>query len=404
MRDLLFPRRMWRPRGELRGSYDVVIVGGGVQGLAMAYYLAKEHGITNVAVIERSYIGSGGSGRNTAIIRSNYRTPEAASFYQASLELYEGLSAELGFNVLFTQRGVLTLAHSERAMITMTERASVNRHLGIDTRLVGLDEIAELCPQLDLSRRKTWPVIGAMWHPRGGIIRHDAVVWAYARAADRLGVEIHQDTAVTAMRRENGRVAEVETSRGRIACGSVISAVAGWSSGVCALAGVRLPITTHILQAFVTEPLRRFLDPTVVSSQTRIYIHQTTRGELVAGTEVEPYTTYNGSGTLNFLETASDAMLELFPQLRHVNILRTWTGLCDITPDYSPIVGETEVENFLVSAGWGTYGFKATPIVANAMAELLATGRTNPLVAPFKLARFDDDLLVSETASASMSH
>ena len=270
MRDILFPRRMWRARGELRRSYDVVIVGGGVQGLAMAYYLAKEHGITNVAVIERSYIGSGGSGRNTAIIRSNYRTPEAASFYQASLELYEGLSAELGFNVLFTQRGVLTLAHSERAMITMTERASVNRHLGIDTRIVGLDEIAELCPQLDLSRHKTWPVIGAMWHPRGGIIRHDAVVWAYARAADRLGVEIHQGTEVTGMRRENGRVASVQTSRGEIACGAVISAVAGWSSGVCALAGVRLPITTHILQAFVTEPLRRFLDPTVVSSQTRI--------------------------------------------------------------------------------------------------------------------------------------
>src|SRR5439155_15096797 len=199
---------------------------------------------------------------------------------------------------------------------------------------------------------------------------------------------------------ENGRISSVETTRGTIACGTVVSAVAGWSSGVCALAGIRLPITTHILQAFVTEPLRRFLDPTVVSSQMRIYIHQTTRGELVAGTEVEPYTTYNRIGTLGFLESASEAMLELFPQLEHVNILRSWTGLCDLTPDYSPVVGRTELENFLVSAGWGTYGFKATPVVAKALATLLAKDRTDELIAPFSLARFDDDLLVSETASA----
>jgi sarcosine oxidase subunit beta len=404
VRDLFFPARMWgRPR-ELKPRYDVVIVGGGVQGLAIAYYLAKHHGVADIAVLEQSYIGSGGSGRNTAIIRSNYRTPEAARFYQASLELFESLSAELDFNLLFTQRGVLTVAHSERAMITMTERASVNRQLGIDTRIVGLDEIAELCPQLDLSRRKSWPVTGAMWHPRGGIIRHDAVVWGYARAADRLGAEIHQGTEVTGFGLEHGHVAHVETNRGRIDCGQVISAVAGWSSGVCGLAGVRLPITTHILQAFVTEPLRRFLDPTVVSSQMRIYIHQTTRGELVAGTEVEPYTTYNGAGTLNFLETACDAMLQLFPQLQHVNVLRTWTGLCDITPDYSPVVGRTEVENLIVTAGWGTYGFKATPIVATAVAELAATGRTHELIQPFGLERFETDVLVSETASASMSH
>jgi sarcosine oxidase, subunit beta len=404
VKDIFFPRRMWRRQGSLARRYDVVIVGGGVQGLAIAYYLAKHHGITNIAVLEQSYIGSGGSGRNTAIIRSNYRTVEAARFYQASLELFEGLSAELDFNTLFTQRGVLTLAHSERAMITMTERASVNRLLGIDTRIVGLDEIGELCPQLDLSRRKIWPIIGAMWHPRGGIIRHDAVVWGYARAADRLGVEIHQGVRVTGFGRENGRVTSVETTQGTIDCGTVISAVAGWSSELCGLAGFRLPITTHILQAFVTESVRRFLDPTVVSSQMRIYIHQTTRGELVAGTEVEPYTTYKGAGTLGFLETASAAMLELFPQLGHLDILRTWTGLCDITPDYSPIVGRGELENFFLTAGWGTYGFKATPIVATAVAELVATGRTHELIAPFGLERFETDLLVSETASASMSH
>jgi sarcosine oxidase subunit beta len=404
VRDLFFPSRMWRPRGALKRRYEVVVVGGGVQGLAIAYSLARHHGITDVAVLEQGYIGSGGSGRNTAIIRSNYRTPEAARFYQASLELYEGLAAELGFNLLFTQRGVLTLAHSERALITMTERSSVNRRLGIDTRLVDLAEIAELCPALDLRRERTWPVLGGMWHPRGGIIRHDAVVWAYARAADRLGAEIHPGTQVTGFRRGNGRLTSVETSRGTIACGLVISAVAGWSSILCGLAGIRLPLTTHILQAFVTEPVRRFVDPVVVSSQMRIYIHQTTRGELVAGTEVEPYTTYKGTGTLGFLETASDAMLQLFPQLEHVGVLRTWTGLCDITPDYSPVVGRTELENLIVSAGWGTYGFKAAPFVAKAIAELAATGRTHELIAPFGPERFETDALVSETASASMSH
>jgi sarcosine oxidase subunit beta len=289
-------------------------------------------------------------------------------------------------------------------MITMTERASVNRFLGIDTRIVGPDEIAELCPQLDMSRRKVWPIIGAMWHPRGGIIRHDAVVWGYARAADRLGVEIHQGTRVTGFGRENGRVTSVETSRGRIECGTVVSAVAGWSSELCGLLGMRLPISTHILQAFVTEPIQRFIDPTVVSSQMRIYIHQTTRGELVAGTEVEPWTTYKGAGTLGFMENACASMLELFPQLRHLNVLRTWTGLCDITPDYSPVVGRGELDNFFLTAGWGTYGFKATPIVATAMADLVANGRTHELIAPFGLERFETDRLVSETASASMSH
>ena len=297
----LLTHREFLTQRDLRSRYDVVIVGGGVNGLSLAFHLAEYHGIRDVAVLERSYIGSGGSGRNTQVVRATYNTTETVPLYATSLGMYRSLSQELDFNVLFTQRGVLTLAHSERAMITMTERASVNRLLGIDTRIVELDELAELCPQLDLGRRKLWPIIGAMWHPRGGIIRHDAVVWGYARAADRLGVEIHQGTRVTGFGQERGRITSVETTRGRIECGTVISAVAGWSSELLGLAGIRLPITTHILQAFVTEPVRRFLDPTVVSSQMRIYIHQTTRGELVAGTEVEPYTTYKGAGTLGFM-------------------------------------------------------------------------------------------------------
>jgi len=404
MRDLLFPRRMWRRRGELKRRYDVVIIGGGVQGLATAYYLAKEHGITDVAVLEQRYIGSGGSGRNTAIVRSNYRTPEGARFYQASLDLFDGLSAELGFNIMLTKRGVLTLAHTERALATATERASVNQRLGIDSRVIDVDEIRRRCPALDLSDDVTWPVVGALLHPGGAILRHDAVVWGYARGADRRGVEIHPFTEVTGLERQNGRIARVRTTRGDVEAGTVLSATAGWSSTVAGMAGLRLPMKTHILQAFVTEPVRPLLQETVVSSQMRLYVHQTTRGELVAGTEVEPYPTYCGTSTLTFLESASRHLVELFPALRDVSILRTWTGLCDVTPDYSPIIDRTPVENFVVSAGWGTYGFKAAPIVGKTLAELVDTGRQPELIEPFKLERFYEDKLVSELAAAAVSH
>jgi sarcosine oxidase subunit beta len=395
---------MWRRRRDLKRRYEVVIIGGGVQGLATAYYLAKRHGITDVAVLEQRYIGSGGSGRNTAIVRSNYRTPEGARFYQASLDLFDGLSAELGFNIMLTKRGVMTLAHSERALATATERASVNQQLGIDSRVIDVDEVRRRCPALDLSRDVTWPVVGALLHPGGAILRHDAVVWGYARAADRRGVEIHPFTEVTGLERSNGRIARVRTTRGDVEADTVVSATAGWSSTIAAMAGLRLPMKTHILQAFVTEPIRPLLQETVVSSQMRLYVHQTTRGELVAGTEVEPYPTYCGTSTLTFLESASRHLVELFPGVRDVSILRTWTGLCDVTPDYSPIIDRTPVENFVVSAGWGTYGFKAAPIVGVTLAKLIAGGGVDPLIAPFGLHRFAADRLVSEAASAAMSH
>jgi len=404
MKDIFRVNRMWRPRRELKKRYDVAIIGGGSHGLATAYYLVKNHGVKDVAVLEQSYIGSGAAGRNTTIIRSNYRTPEGAAFYGRSVELYEKLSADLDFNLMFSQHGHLTLAHSDRAMSTMQERAEVNQILGIDSRVVLPPEIAELCPQLDLSQTPTWPVIGALYHGPGGIIRHDAVVWGLARAADRGGVEIHPYTTVMGIEQSDGRVTAVETNRGRVEADVVVSATAGWSTLVCGLAGVRLPITTHILQAFVTEPMKPFLDVIIVSAQMHVYVSQTDRGEFLVGAEIEPYTTYASIGTFPFLEYSARHVLELFPQLERIKVLRTWTGLCDLSPDYSPILGKTEVGNFHISAGWGTYGFKAAPIVGTTLAELVATGKTPDLIAPFALERFHTDTMVSELAAAAVSH
>jgi sarcosine oxidase subunit beta len=404
MKDVFRVRRMWRTQGDLKRRYDVVIIGGGSHGLAVAYYLARNHGIRNVAILEQSYIGSGAAGRNTTIIRSNYRTPEGAAFYQRSVELYRGLSAELDFNLMFSQHGHLTLAHSDRAMSVMRERAEVNKLLAIDSEVVGPDEIRKLCPQINLGPHQTWPIMGALYHRPGGIIRHDAVVWGLARGADRGGVEIHQGTRVTALETSGGRVTAVETNRGRVEADVVISATAGWSTLVCGLAGVPLPITTHILQAFVTEPTKPFLDVIIVSAQMHIYVSQTDRGEFLIGAEIEPYTTYSSIGTFPFLEYSARHSLELFPQLERLRVLRSWTGLCDLSPDYSPILGKTELDNFHVSAGWGTYGFKAAPVVGWTLAELVATGKTPELIAPFALERFHTDTLVSELAAAAVSH
>jgi sarcosine oxidase, subunit beta len=404
VRDIFRKRRMSQPRPELKDSYDVVIVGGGAHGLATAYYLATQHGITDVAVIEKSYIGSGAAGRNTTILRSNYKTPEGARFYDASVKLYEGLGAELDFNLLFSQCGHLTLAHSDRAMFVMANRAEVNRLQGIDSQLIGPDRVQELAPSMYVGEDTTYPILGALYHPPGGIIRHDAVVWGYARGAGEAGVEIHQNTEVTGLVREGDRISAVETDRGTIRAGQVLNCTAGWSTLICDMADVPLPITTHILQACVTEPVKPFLDVVVVSSQMHVYISQSDRGEFVMGSEIEPWTTYRTQNTLNFLQDLSRHTLELFPQLEQARLLRAWAGLCDLSPDYSTILGKTEVENFHVSAGWGTYGFKAAPIVGHTMAELAATGRTPDLIAPFRLERFYEDRLVSELAAAAVSH
>jgi sarcosine oxidase, subunit beta len=403
VRDIFRKRRMWRPRPDLKKRYDVVIIGGGSHGLATAYYL-KQRGITDVAILEKSYIGSGAAGRNTTILRSNYKTPEGARFYDASIKLYEGLSKELDFNLLFSQCGHLTLAHTDRAMFVMANRAEVNRLNGIDSRLILPDEVQKLAPAMHVSDDATHPIMGALYHPPGGIIRHDAVVWGLARGADAGGAEIHPYTEVTGLERSSERITAVNTNRGRIECGQVVNATAGWSTLINDMAGVPLPITTHILQACVTEPVKPLLDVVIVSSQMHVYISQTDRGEFVMGSEIEPWTTYRMNGTLNFLQDLTRHTLELFPQLEHARILRAWAGLCDLSPDYSPILGVTEVENFHVSAGWGTYGFKAAPIVGSTLAELIDTGRQPELIEPFKLERFYTDELVSELAAAAVSH
>ncbi len=396
------PWKMWRHH-ELKKGYDAVIVGGGVHGLAAAYELAKR-GVKRVAVLEKSYIGAGASGRNTTIIRANYRTPEGVAFYKESLRLYEHLAQELDYNLLFSQQGHLTLAHAERAVITAQERAEVNRLLGVDSRVIYPHEIAKLCPPLDLSDRPAFPIMAALYHPPGGVIRHDAVVWAYARAADRLGVEIHPNTELTGIDVEGGRVTGVRTTRGDISTPAVLSAVAGWSTLVADMAGVRLPIVTHPLQAFVTEPLKPFLHVILVSATLHVYISQTDRGEVLIGSEIEPYSSYSQASTLNFLEVTARHTVELLPILGKVRVMRAWAGLCDVTPDYSPIMGETEVDGFFVDCGWGTYGFKAAPISGVTMSELIATGRTPDLIKPFALSRFWDRRLVSEVAAAAVSH
>ncbi len=393
---------MWR-RPELKRTYDAVIIGGGVHGLATAYELAKR-GVRNIAVLEKSYLGSGASGRNTTIIRANYRTPEGVAFYKASLRLYEHLSQELDYNLLFSQQGHLTLAHTDRAVNVITERAAVNRLLGVDSRVIGLGEIARLCPELDLSSRPPFPIQAALYHPPGAVIRHDAVVWGYARAADRLGVDIHPYTEVTGIALEAGRVTGVRTNRGAIAAPVVLAAVSGWSSEVARMANVELPITTHVLQAFVTEPLKPFLHVILVSATLHIYVSQTDRGEVLIGAEIEPYTTYSQQSTLGFMEQSATHTLELLPMLAQVKVLRSWSGLCDITPDYSPIMGRTEIDGFYVDCGWGTYGFKAAPISGVCMAELIATKKTPALIEPFALSRFWDRRLVSELAAAAVSH
>ncbi len=410
-------KRPWPPiwrSSDLRGSYDVVVIGGGVHGLATAHYLAANWGITKVAVLDKGYLGGGGSGRNTAIVRSNYLTPEGVAFYDRSVRLYERLAVDLNFNIMFARRGHLTLAHSDGALRTMRWRAEVNKHQGVASEMIGPGEIKRLVPALDVSADPCYPILGALYHPPGGIVRHDAVVWGYARAAAAAGVELHQSTEVLDIvisggagadgKGLGGKVTGVRTSRGDVSTPVVVNCTAGWASLIAAMVGLRLPISTYPLQAAVTEPVKTFLPAVVVSGSLHVYVSQTDRGELVFGAAVDPLASYDTGGSLAFAEELASNVLQLMPGLGRMRLLRQWSGLCDMTPDYSPIIGPTPVAGFYCDVGWGTYGFKAAPVAGEQLAACIATGETPKLIRPFTLSRFAEGRLVGEKGAAAVGH
>jgi len=396
--------RMFRVPEGLKPAYDVVIVGAGGHGLAAAYYLARDFGITNVAVLERGYIGGGNTGRNTTIIRSNYLTPEGVAFYDKSVELWQDLSQDFDLNLFYSTRGHFTLAHTDSSVRTMRWRAEVNKHLGVRSELVGPEDVQAACPQMDLSCGGHTPVMGALYHGPGAIARHDAVAWGYGRGADMRGVEIHQRTEVTGIDVVDGKVVGVRTNRGSIATRKVLCAVAGFTPRITHMVGLRTPITIHPLQAMVTEPMKPWLDPIIVSGSLHVYVSQSARGELVMGASLDPYELHSTRSTFDFAESLSAHMLELFPFLSSAKANRQWAGMADMTPDFAPIMGKTPVEGFYLDSGWGTWGFKATPVCGKTMAHTVANDEDHSLIRAFNLSRFAHYKLTGEKGAASVGH
>jgi sarcosine oxidase subunit beta len=379
--------RAWR-EPEPKSSYDVVIIGGGGHGLATAYYLAKEHGIANVAVLEKGWLGGGNTGRNTTIVRSNYLLPANAHFYEWSLKLWEGLSAELNYNVMFSQRGVLNLAHSDAQLDAYARRGNAMRLHGIDAELLTRDQVREMVPLLDCSDRARFPIAGGLLQPRGGTARHDAVAWGYARAADSYGVDIIQNCEVVGIERDGGRVVGVETSRGRIKADKIGIAVAGNSGHVAAMAGIRLPIESHVLQAMVSEPLKPMLDTVVTFGAGHFYVSQSDKGELVMGGDLDMYNSYAQRGNLPALEEVATGGAQLFPIMTRLRMMRHWGGVIDMTMDGSPIIGTLPLGGLYLDGGWCYGGFKATPGSGWVFADTIAQDRPHPLCEAFSLERF----------------
>jgi sarcosine oxidase subunit beta len=397
------PAWLWRDPSP-KSSYDAIVVGGGGHGLATAYYLARNHGMTNIAVLEKGWLAGGNMARNTTIIRSNYLWDESAAIYEFALKQWELLPTELDYDFLFSQRGVLNLAHTLQDVREATRRVNANRLNRVDAEWLEPDEVAKVCPIVNVSPDVRYPVLGATFQPRAGIAKHDHVAWAFARACDAMGVDIIQNCEVTGFVKDGNRVVGVETTRGRINAGVVGLVAAGHSSVLAEKAGFRLPVQSHPLQALVSE-LYEPVHPTVVmSNHVHVYVSQAHKGELVMGAGVDSYNGYGQRGSFHLIEHQMAAALELFPIFGHARLLRTWGGIVDVSPDASPIIGPTPVENLFINCGWGTGGFKATPGAGWAMAHTMATGAPHKLNRPFGLERFVTGALIDEHGAAAVAH
>ncbi|MDN3519865.1 sarcosine oxidase subunit beta family protein [Aquisalimonas lutea] len=395
-------QRAWR-NPTPKTHYDVIIIGGGGHGLATAYYLASQHGITNIAVLEKGYLGGGNTGRNTTIVRSNYLWDESGQLYEHAMKLWEGLSEELNYNVMFSQRGVLNLGHTLQDMRNIERRVQSNRLNGIDSHVVTPDEIKKIVPIINIDNLR-YPIMGSSWQPRAGVARHDAVAWGYARAADALGVDLLQETAVTGMRIEGGTIRGVETNRGFIGADRVGCVVAGNSGVLAGMAGLRLPLESHPLQAFVSEPLKPVLDTVVMSNHVHGYVNQSDKGDLVIGAGIDGYNGYGQRGSMPVIEHTAAAICEMFPMFRRVRMNRQWGGIVDTCPDACPIISKTPVDGLYFNCGWGTGGFKATPGSGHVFASTIANDSPHPLAAPFALDRFYSGALIDEHGAAGVAH
>ena len=394
----------WRSLAEPKPSYDALIIGGGGHGLATAYYLARDHGMTNIAVIEKGWIGGGNSGRNTAIIRSNYLHDESAAIYNHALDLWKGLGRELNFNIMMSHRGVLNLAHDEGEARQLKRRVEANRLNGVDAQWLEPDEVKKFCPPINLSPLQRYPVIGATLQRSGGTNRHDAVVWGYARAASGLGVDIVEQCEVTDILVENGAVTGVQTTRGAISTRKVACVTAGHTSVIAKMVDLRLPIESHPLQALVSEPIKPVLPCVCMSNAVHVYVSQSDKGELVIGAGMDLYLSYTQRGSMNIIEHQIAALKELFPFISRLKMMRQWGGVVDVCPDASPIISKTPVDGFYINGGWGTGGWKATPGSGHVFADLVARDEPNAIAAPFTIDRFVTGALVAEHGAAAVAH